>query len=250
MSTRDAVIIIPARLGSTRLPGKLLLAETGKPLIQHTYEAAVGAKRATRVLVASEDPAIVEVVRGFGGEACLTGSHPTGTDRIAAAVRQLDGVGVVVNVQGDEPEIEPAAIDRVIELLEQFPAAVMATLATPIRDPQRFHDPACVKVVFESSGRALYFSRSPIPYLRDPQLDVRTAEPPLAYAHVGLYAYRRTLLEQLAELPPSPAEQAESLEQLRVLQAGLAIQVGVVPSACKGIDTWADYRAFVSRQGT
>ncbi len=254
MSRLACAIVIPARLGSTRLPGKLLLAETGKPLIQHTYEAASRARRATRVLVASEDPQIVEVVRGFGGAACLTGPAPTGTDRIAQAIRDpaagLTTVDLIVNVQGDEPEIEPEAIDRVVELLEQHPTSAMATLATPIRDLDRFRDPACVKVVFDAAGRALYFSRSPIPFLRDARLDLRTAVPALAFAHIGLYGYRRALLEEFVALPPAPAETAESLEQLRALHAGWTVQVGVVPAACKGIDTQADYRAFVSRQAT
>jgi 3-deoxy-manno-octulosonate cytidylyltransferase (CMP-KDO synthetase) len=250
MHATKVLIVIPARLRSTRLPKKLLLAETGKPLLQHTYEAASRVRRADGVLVATEDAEIVAAVQGFGGDVCLTGSHATGTDRVAEAVRDRPGYEMVVNLQGDEPEIEPAAIDLVIELLQRDSDAVMATLAAPLRDSERFHDPSCVKVVFDARGRALYFSRSPIPYLRGAGLDLRSADPPLAYAHVGLYAYRRSFLQTLADLPQSPAEICESLEQLRVLHAGYGIQVGVVSAAFKGIDTWDDYRAFVSRQTT
>lgn len=250
MSSSSTIIVIPARLGSTRLPGKLLLAETGKPLLQHTYEAAARVRGVDLVLVAAEDPEIVAVVQGFGGQACLTGPQRTGTDRVAAAVRARPQFELVINVQGDEPEIEPSAIELVRDLLQEHPAAALATVATPLREREKYLDPSCVKVVCDAAGRALYFSRSPIPHLRDPQLDLQTAEPPLAFAHVGLYAYRRDFLLRLSELPSAPAEQAESLEQLRVLHAGEQIQVGIVPTAPKGIDTWADYRAFVSRQGT
>ncbi|MEN0112106.1 MAG: 3-deoxy-manno-octulosonate cytidylyltransferase, partial [Planctomycetota bacterium] len=152
-----------------------------------------------------------------------------------------------VNVQGDEPEIDPAAIDRLVELLAANPAAPMATLAAPMRNPERIVDPANVKVVFDNAGRALYFSRAPIPFVRDAGEASPDAEP-THHHHIGLYAYRRDFLLALPDLPPSPLEGAERLEQLRVLQAGHSIQVGVIPTATAGIDTPEDYAGFVRRQ--
>lgn len=241
-------IVIPARLESTRLPRKLLLADTGKPLIQHTYEAASRATRPERVLVAADDSQLSDAVTRFGGEALLTDpALPSGSDRVAAAARHLDGVDVIVNVQGDEPEISAAAIDRAVELLEQNPQTPMATLACPIRDRQQLLDPNCVKVVTDANGFASYFSRSPIPAVRDWSDALLEANPPLFLQHIGLYAYRREFLLNLASLPPCPYEPVEKLEQLRVLHAGHKIAVAVVDEPTVGVDTEADYRAFVSR---
>jgi 3-deoxy-manno-octulosonate cytidylyltransferase (CMP-KDO synthetase) len=175
----------------------------------------------------------------------------SGTDRVAEVARKLPRAEIVVNVQGDEPEISPAAIDRVIELLEENPAAGMATLATPVSQPEQLTNPACVKVVFDHSGRALYFSRSQSPFLRDPPAACGLApfnEPPLWFQHLGLYAYRRDVLLEVAALPPAPLELAEKLEQLRMLQSGGTILVGVVAHASSGIDTPDDYAAFVARR--
>lgn len=244
-----SVIVIPARLASTRLPEKLLLSETGKPLIQHTYEAASRARRPESVLVAADDERIAEVVRGFGGRAQLTDpAARSGTDRVAEIARRMPDVDIFVNVQGDEPEIRGEAIDFAIELLEQNPSAVMSTLGTPIRSRQQLEDPACVKVVFARDKTALYFSRSPIPYPREWQESLLTAEPANFHQHIGLYAYRRDFLLRFPTLPPSELEVVEKLEQLRVLQAGYQILVGVIDEATVGIDTPADYAAFVSRQ--
>ena len=242
-------IVIPARLASTRLPNKLLLRETGKPLLQHTYESASRARRPCGICVAAADEAIARAVVGFGGMAKMTDpAAPSGTDRIAEVAAQLDGVDIIVNVQGDEPELDGAAIDNVVQLLEDQPTAVMSTLATPIRSCQQLHDPSCVKVVFNQAGRALYFSRSPIPYVRDGDVEaLMTAEPPVFFLHIGLYAYRRDFLLRLARMPRSRLEQLESLEQLRVLSAGHHIQVGVVTQPTVGIDTPEDYLAFVAR---
>ncbi len=241
-------VVIPARLASTRLPRKLLLAETGKPLLQHTYEASLGAKRPVAVCVAADHEEIAGAVRNFGGDVRMTSPDcASGTDRVAEVARQLPDADILVNVQGDEPELPGSSIDRVIELLEQDPTAVMATLATPIRDKQRLHDPAAVKVVFDGNGRAMYFSRSPIPHAREWRDELLTAEPPLFHLHIGLYAYRRDFLLQLAALPRTPLEKLESLEQLRVLENGYAIAVGVVNDPTVGIDTPEDYRAFVGR---
>lgn len=241
-------IVIPARLASTRLPEKLLLRETGKSLIQHTYEAACRATRPAGVVVATDHEAIFSEVRLFGGEAAMTSPDlASGTDRVAAVARTLPDADIVVNVQGDEPEISGAAIDLVIELLERDPKAMMSTLATPIRNREQLEDPACVKVVFDMAGRALYFSRSPIPHARQWDDALLTSDPPSFYQHVGLYAYRRDFLLRLAELPRSGLEKIENLEQLRVLEAGHSIVVGVVDEPTRGIDTPADYRAFVDR---
>ncbi|HEX5445171.1 MAG TPA: 3-deoxy-manno-octulosonate cytidylyltransferase [Pirellulales bacterium] len=242
-------MIIPARLASSRLPRKLLLRETGKSLLQHTYEAACRARRPRGVCVAADHQEIAAEVRSFGGLVEMTSPDcPSGTDRVAEVARRMTDVDVVVNVQGDEPEIDADAVDAVIELLETRPAVKMATLATPIRQREKLLDAACVKVVFDVSGRALYFSRSPIPYARDWDDRLLTADPPNFSQHVGLYAYRRDFVLSLALLPPAPLEQIEKLEQLRVLQAGYSIAVATVPHAALGIDTPQDYAAFVERQ--
>ncbi|MFW6146007.1 MAG: 3-deoxy-manno-octulosonate cytidylyltransferase [Planctomycetota bacterium] len=236
------VAIIPARLGSTRLPEKPLLRETGKYLIQHTVEQARRATRLDRVLVATDDQRIVDACASFGAECILTRpDHATGTDRLAeaAAAVGLADDDIVVNVQGDEPEIPPTCIDELADLLARAHAP-MATLATPI-DPDQAADPNRVKVVCDLRGRALYFSRSVIPFDRD-----RTD--PVEYCqHLGVYAYRAGFLRTYAALPQAPAERAEKLEQLRVLQHGHAIAVATVLYDGAGIDTPADYAAFVRR---
>jgi len=241
-------VVIPARLASTRLPRKLLLAETGKPLVQHTYEAAAQATRASGLIVAADHEEIASAVRAFGGEVCMTSpACASGTDRVAEVARDLQGVDILVNVQGDEPELPGSSIDLVIEMLESNPELVMATLATPIRDRAVLDDPSCVKVTFDSRGRALYFSRSPIPHAREWKDELLAAEPPLFHLHIGLYAYRRDFLLRLAKLDRTPLEKLENLEQLRVLEHGHSIGVGVVRERTVGIDTPEDYRAFVSR---
>lgn len=243
-----STIVIPARLASTRLPRKLLLSETGKPLLQHTYEAASRATRPAGICVAADHEELAAAVRAFGGRVEMTDPQAaSGTDRVAEVARRLD-VDVVVNVQGDEPDISAAAIDLAVQLLEENPAAVMSTLATPIRTRQQLLDPACVKVVFDAAGRALYFSRSPIPCAREWREELLTADPPHFHQHIGLYAYRREFLLQLAAMPRCGLEKVENLEQLRVLDAGHSILVGVVNEPTLGIDTPEDYRAFVQRQ--
>jgi 3-deoxy-manno-octulosonate cytidylyltransferase (CMP-KDO synthetase) len=245
----NALIVIPARLASTRLPRKLLLCETGKPLIQHTYESARTSKLANAVLVAADDQEMVAAVQGFGGRVLLTNPHHTcGTDRIAEVARQLDEYDLIVNVQGDEPELAGEAIDVALSVFEERPDAKMATLATPIRDRKSLDSPNCVKVVLDQHQRALYFSRSPIPYPRNWQESFLTGDSPEYLQHIGLYVYRRDFLLQISQISPAPLEMIESLEQLRVLHLGESIHVRVIEHGVRGIDTLEDYQAFVRRE--
>lgn len=246
---KNCLLVIPARRRSTRLPDKLLLRETGKTVLEHTFDAACQARRPDSVLVATDDTEIATEARRFGARVVMTSPDcPSGTDRVAEAVRQIEGAEIIVNLQGDEPEINPAAIDQLVESLWASPQAAMATLATPIRERSLLKDPACVKVVFDETGRAMYFSRSPIPHARDWDDDLLAATPPLFYQHIGIYAYRRELLLRLASLPPGKHEQLEKLEQLRVLEQGETILVSIVDESTRGIDTAADYAAFLQRR--
>ena len=241
--------IIPARLKSTRLPRKLLLAETGRPLIEYTWDAVRQAKSLSEVIVAADDDEIVRAVRRFGGRCEMTGEHPSGTDRIAEVVRRCcTESDVIVNIQGDEPEIDPAHIDLLVGLMASNPQASMATLSTPITSREQLEDPSCVKVVCGSAGQALYFSRCPIPFCRDRDPDELLASDSPWRLHLGIYAYRRDFLLRLTTLPPSRLEQWEKLEQLRVLEAGETILVGEVAHRSVGIDTPEDYARFVVRQ--
>src|SRR5262249_30181918 len=234
-----------ARYGSRRLPGKPLLRQTGKYLVQHVYERACQATRAGTVVVATDDPRIVAAVEGFGGRVLLTRrDHARGTHRPAEAARRLDA-DRVVTLQGDEPLVDPAALDLLPQLLERDPEADMATLAVPAAGPEQWQDPNCVKVVRDAAGRALYFSRSPIPHVRDGRPSF-AARPPRFLQHLGVYAYRRRFLLSLATLPPEPLEELEKLEQLRVLALGRRIQVGVVEHAGRGVDTYDDDLRFVA----
>lgn len=235
-------VVIPARFASTRLPGKPLLRETGKYLVEHVYERAKAAACAADVVVATDDARILDAVRSFGGRAVMTRSdHPSGTDRIAEVAAHLPA-DVILNVQGDEPQIAPAALDLLAGLMRDGPE--LATLAVPIRDRETYLSPNVVKVVCDDRGRALYFSRSPIPAVRDAEPDF-SARPARFLQHLGVYAYRRDFLLKIAATPPHPLEQAEKLEQLRVLGTGGTIRVGVVAEAHRGIDTPADYAEFV-----
>lgn len=237
-------IIIPARYASSRLPGKPLLKATGKYLIQHVYEQACRT-RAGAVIVATDDERILRAVAGFGGRAEMTrADHPSGTDRVAEVAARLDA-DVIVNLQGDEPLIDPAMLDLLPDLLARDAGAELATLATPIDSLEAWRDPACVKVVLDDRGRALYFSRSPMPFVRDGEPDF-SRKPPRFLQHLGLYAYRRDFLLELARTPPSVLEELEKLEQLRVLALGRGISVGIVPHAGRGVDTPADYERFVA----
>lgn len=240
----NAVAVIPARFGSTRFPGKPLANRTGKPLIQHVHERVVQAKRVDRVIVATDDQRIYDAVTDFGGEAVMTrADHLNGTTRIAEAVADID-VETVVNVQGDEPDIDPAHIDRAIEALQAHSDCVIATLASRFGAAEEPSNPNIVKVVCDSLGRALYFSRALIPHHRDTH--AQPAAAPLK--HVGLYVYRRAFLLRYASLAPMPLELTEQLEQLRVIEHGERIAVAVVNAQHHGIDTPEQYDAFVNRQ--
>lgn len=232
------VAVIPARYASTRLPGKPLLAETGKPLIQHVYEQVRKVASLDRIVVATDDDRILQAVKAFGGEAVMTSMrHPTGTDRIAEAVKNID-CAKVINVQGDEPEIEPELIETLIGLLDQD--AEMATLAVPFQNPQDALLSHRVKVVIDRHHNALYFSRSRIPY--------SNGTPSPALLHVGMYGYTKSFLQRYVTLDPTPLELAEKLEQLRALEHGYKIKVGIVKAkSLGGIDTPEDYAAFVKR---
>lgn len=253
-----AVIAIPARLSSQRLPRKMLLADTGKALIEHTWQAARGARRARQVVVVTDSEDIAAAVRGFGGVAVMTSPECTsGTARIVEALPGLPDADVIVNVQGDEPELAAAAIDAAIDLLDRCPEAGVATLVTPLRREEDLRDPAAVKAVLApwhgadgpvpGAWRAIYFSRAAVPAARDWSPGLLAAEPPLYWQHVGLYAYRRSVLEGWNALPESRLATLESLEQLRVVEAGIPIVAGAIDHAARGIDTPKDYAAFVER---
>lgn len=230
--------VIPARYGSTRLPGKVLADVAGKPLVWHVYHRASQASLIDEAMVATDDQRVVEALRPYDVPVLLTrADHATGTDRLAE-VAECCPSDIVVNVQGDEPLIEPDTIDAAVRPLLADPGLPMATVRHRIRDPKRVTDPNCVKVVCDAAGRALYFSRSPIPHVRD-------AEPSAAVAatywqHVGLYAYRRAFLLRFAGLPQTELEKAEKLEQLRALEHGFAIGVVETEYESLGVDTPAD----------
>jgi len=309
----SAVAVIPARLSSTRLPRKMLLAETGRPLVEHTWRNAASAGRTLATLVATDSDEIAAAVRAFGGDVVLTSPEAaSGTARIVEALPNLPPAEIIVNVQGDEPELPAAAIDAAIDLLARCPEAGVATLVAPLRRREDLDDPAAVKAVLtpwraataassqpaaatggnlrpvvaqptsatgitprqdaaaqptaatggtprQDAGpavlipptpgcwRAIYFSRAPVPAARDWVDGLLDAEPPLYWQHVGLYAYRRWVLEAWDRLPESRLAAHESLEQLRLIEAGITIVAGVIPHATRGIDTPRDYAAFVER---
>lgn len=223
-------VVIPARFGSTRLPGKPLLAIAGKPMLQRVHEAGV-ASGAAEVIIATDDARILALAHEFGAQACMTSlTHPSGTDRIAE-VAQAAGWAeddVVVNLQGDEPMMPPQLVEQVAGLLERHATAAIATLATRVTSVAQLLDPGIVKVVTDRDGRAMYFSRAPIPWNRDtaPASIVSQRSFAGARRHIGLYAYRVAALRRMSMLQPGPLEQIERLEQLRALENGLEVRVG------------------------
>jgi 3-deoxy-manno-octulosonate cytidylyltransferase (CMP-KDO synthetase) len=229
----EAVGVIPARYGSVRFPGKVLADLQGMPLVQHVYERAQRAGSLGSLVVATDDERILRVVKEFGGEAVLTSrEHSSGTDRLAEVAASLPAA-VYVNIQGDEPLLEARDIDSLVESIRVDPSLEMATLRRPIEDEADFHNPNVVKVVVDGAGNALYFSRSPIPFMRQ---GGRTA----AYRHIGLYAYRRQLLLEIAARPVGDLERTEQLEQLRVLEMGRRIRVLDAIGNSIGVDTPED----------
>ena len=238
-------VVIPARFGSIRLPGKPLLPLAGKPMIQHVVERAQRSG-AEEVLVATDDRRIEDACAAFGAQSMLTrADHRSGSDRIAEVIhrRGWSDATIVVNLQGDEPTMPPDLIDQVAADLARQPEIGMATLAHPIADPETLFDPHAVKVVTDAAGFALYFSRAPVPWPRDEALDRRAGLPSSVpfLRHIGLYAYRAGFLRRYVAWPPSPLELAESLEQLRVLWHGERIHVGVAGEAPgPGVDTTQD----------
>jgi 3-deoxy-manno-octulosonate cytidylyltransferase (CMP-KDO synthetase) len=241
--------IIPARLNSTRLPRKALLAETGKSLVQHTWETAKRVRSFDQVIVATDSEEIAEVVRSFGGCCEMTGVHQSGTDRVAEVVRRYcHEAEIVVNLQGDEPELDPIHIDAAINALAEHPEWQMTTLVTPIVDLDVLRTPHVVKAVCAKNGRALYFSRAAVPFVRDcPETEVLEKGFSPWKQHVGVYVFRRNFLLELTDLPPSPLELLEKLEQLRALENGAFIGTVEIPDSSPGIDTSEDYIQFVSR---
>lgn len=241
------VAIIPARFSSTRLPGKPLSEIHGKPMIQRVHERVALARQVDRVLVATDDPRIASAVTAFGGEAVMTSAeHASGTDRLAEVARGLEEAEIVVNVQGDEPLLEPESIDAAVLALLADPTLPVATLSLPLKSASEMLSPSVVKVVTDGAGDALYFSRSPIPFVRRGAGDLASAAAlavagGLARKHVGLYAYRRAALLRFASLAPTPLELAEGLEQLRALHHGMRMRV--VPREGEGtvaVDTPED----------
>ncbi len=239
-----AVAIIPARWASTRFPGKPLAQIQNKPMIQWVMEQAQKASRISEVIVATDDVRIVEAVNGFGGKAVMTSpDHTTGSDRIAEVASGLK-CDIVVNVQGDEPLIPPQNIDQVVDALEKDSSLNVATLMMAIHDPDEIDDPHVVKVVADQKGRALYFSRSPIPFHRDewksgsPEDLSKSKDKVMTqvYKHIGLYAYTRSFVLELARMAPTPLEQLEKLEQLRILENGIPIQIGITEQPSMGVD--------------
>ncbi|MFM9168969.1 MAG: 3-deoxy-manno-octulosonate cytidylyltransferase [Phycisphaerales bacterium] len=241
MTTRAAAVI-PARMASTRFPGKPLADLTGKPMIVHVLERVARCRSVGRTLVATDDARIADAVRAAGFEARMTDpAHPNGTSRVAEVARTLQEE-LIVNVQGDEPQIEPALVDRTVEALAARPDMPMATLVSPFAPGEDPANPNIVKCVTAVDGRALYFSRSLVPFDRD-----RAPGAAAPRKHVGLYAYRRAFLDVFVGLAPTPLERTESLEQLRALEHGHPILCAEGEAHFTGIDTPEQYAEFVRR---
>jgi 3-deoxy-manno-octulosonate cytidylyltransferase (CMP-KDO synthetase) len=236
MTDPNVVVVIPARYASTRLPGKPLVPLAGKPMIQHVYERAKRAQTVHRVLVATDDQRILDAVESFGGEARMTRpDHRTGTERIAEVAAHEPG-DIFVNVQGDEPLIDPVAIDTAVAALLEEPPAQIATVATLIRHPGDLMDPNVVKTVLDFDDNALYFSRAPIPWIRDVQQELHVKY----WKHLGLYVFQRDALLEYATLPQGELEKIEQLEQLRWLENGWRIRVAEVAHDAVSVDVAGD----------
>lgn len=244
------VAIIPARYASTRLPGKLIKYEakeyTGKFLIEHVYEKVKEAKTIQEVLIATDDERISDVVCQFGGSVKMTSAdHKSGTDRVAEIASNLDA-DFIVNIQGDEPDVRGDMIDDLINAMYAEKKAVVCTLANKIRSMNEFTDPNVVKVVLDKDGYAMYFSRAAIPYTREKDDTSESKSFPLL-RHIGIYIYRKDFLLLFHNLPVPSIEEAEKLEQLRILSNGYKIKVVITPYICEGIDTPDDFERFLTK---
>lgn len=234
-----AIAVIPARYSATRLPGKPLVNLAGKPMIQRVWERARQAKRIARVIIATEDERILKAAAGFGAEAIMTRSdHRSGTERVAEVAAHIPGSeeDIFVNVQGDEPLVEPDAIDTLVEAIESEDGVSVATLMVPIRKPADIMDPNIVKVVLDFDDNALYFSRAPIPWVRDRESPVHVQH----MKHLGLYAFRRSALLDFPTLPVGDLERIEQLEQLRWMENGYKIRVAETQHDSVSVDVQAD----------
>lgn len=238
--------IIPARYASSRFPGKVLVDIKGKPMLQRVYENALQCKALDALLIATDDARIEKAAKDFGAPVVLTRpDHESGTDRCAEALQHYgEAVDLVVNIQGDEPFVQAEQLQQLVHLLVEQPQAI-ATLAKQIKTPDALHNPNVVKLIRSQRGEALYFSRQAIPYQRDTPAEQWLEKQPY-YKHLGLYAYRAPVLQQLAQLAPSPLEQSERLEQLRWLDNGYRIAVGVTALESQGIDTPEDLERLLA----
>lgn len=235
----NVLIVIPARYGSSRLPGKMLKPLAGKPVIQHVYEACKKAD-VGEVLIATESPIVVQAAAQFGGKAVLTSDAcQSGTDRVFEAAQNRTEE-IVINVQGDEPFIAPSTVRKIAELLQADPACDIASAVAPTLDENKINDPNCVKAVLNAEGKALYFSRSRVPYKREITEENKNIP---YWQHCGIYGYRRKALERFVSLPPSNLEKLERLEQLRALEDGMTLKCVVIDSAGPAIDTAHDLAA-------
>jgi 3-deoxy-manno-octulosonate cytidylyltransferase (CMP-KDO synthetase) len=236
MSPARIVVVIPARYGATRLPGKPLVLLAGKPMIQRVYERAKLAQSVDQVIVATDDERILKAVEGFGGEARMTRTdHRTGTERVAEVAAHVAG-DVFVNVQGDEPLLDPAAVDTAVSSLLEEPQASISTVATPVKTPGDIMDPNVVKTVVDFDGNALYFSRAPIPWVRDTGSKILVRH----MKHLGLYVFQREALLEYPTLPQGELERIEQLEQLRWMENGWKIRVAEVEHDAVSVDVPAD----------
>jgi 3-deoxy-manno-octulosonate cytidylyltransferase (CMP-KDO synthetase) len=233
--------IIPARFASTRLMGKPLASIGGKPMIQHTYENALKSKLLNMVIVAVDDEKVAQVIRDFGGKAIMTAKDvSTGSDRIAIAAKEIEDARIIVNIQGDEPFIHGEMIDQAIEPLLFDSSVQVTTLAKRIESTEELKSPAIVKVVFDYQNYALYFSRSPIPYVRDARTNLERITKSDIYKHIGLYAFRIDALLRFTSLEQTDLEKAEKLEQLRMLENGMKIKVVETEFESLAVDTPED----------
>jgi 3-deoxy-manno-octulosonate cytidylyltransferase (CMP-KDO synthetase) len=243
MGRKSFLVVLPARYGSTRFPGKPLADIAGRPLIEWVYRRAAEIRGAGEVVVATDDRRIADAVAAFGGNVAMTSTgHATGTDRVAEVALNRD-YPLVVNLQGDEPVFDPATVESMVELLASDPDSDIATACHPVGSEEEFKNPNIVKVVFDSDGRALYFSRSPVP-----NGAWRTGQT-VAYRHVGIYAYRKKSLLRFTSLEPSPLEISEKLEQLRALESGMVIRVIVTDQPTLGVDVPSDVKKVEKELG-